>query len=86
MPNACWTGLKDDTTENRWYNVDGSPRDYLLNSNGSPKTGERPWYNGQPNDWGSGQDCVHIWETSGWYLNDCPCNGGYMPICRRIGI
>ena len=85
MPAGCWTGLRDYKNENIWYNNDGTVRDYLLNNDGSPKTGERPWADGEPNNAG-GEDCVQIRGPKDWLLNDVSCSQEYMPICRSLEI
>ena len=84
MPNGCWTGIKDDIIENKFYNQDGSSLDYLLNSDGTPKTGQYPWKSGQPNNWGTnGQDCVQIDGSYNYELGDSSCSTTLMAICRK---
>ncbi len=58
---SFWIGLSDDKEEGTWLWLDGTPLEYL------------PWGNGEPNDYGSGEDCAHSnWgAVGGWNDNNC---------------
>ena len=66
-----WIGLTDAASEGTWVWMDGSPVVYSL------------WHAGQPDNYGSDEDCAVFWYGFEW--NDVPCDmygtAGY--VCSR---
>lgn len=54
------------TAENNFVWDDGTPTDYTN------------WNNNEPNDWGSGEDCVHFRKNVGWNDIRCSAKGHYV--------
>jgi len=65
-----WIGINDLETEGTYAWTDGSPLDY------------ENWNDGEPNDWGAGEDCGHLYEGNGNKWNDLPCNHQAGYLCR----
>ncbi|RUS76015.1 hypothetical protein EGW08_016220 [Elysia chlorotica] len=66
-----WLGMTDIETEGTWLWEDGDELDY---SN---------WANGEPNNWGPGEDCAVLKSRGGW--NDLPCSGyARSIICKSV--
>ncbi|XP_071940974.1 macrophage mannose receptor 1-like [Antedon mediterranea] len=67
-----WVGLHDTTNEGKFEWLDGTPYDFFN------------WAPGEPNDYGSGEDCVHLapWENSMGEWNDLACTGTAGYICQ----
>ena len=81
-----WIGSKDNVTEGTWYwyngttSGDGGVSDNI-SSGATWPDGESKWRSGEPNDWGSGEDCGTIrgsLSTEKW--NDYSCSGNYYGI------
>ena len=70
-PNQCWLGGSDSAREGTWTWSDGTAWDYTN------------WYPGEPNDYGSGQDFLHIyaWESAGRWDDT---TGEYQPFVCSI--
>jgi len=64
--HVYWIGLSDTTAENNFVWDDGTPTDFTQ------------WNNNEPNDWGSGEDCVHIRKNGGWNDIRCSAKGHYV--------
>ena len=48
---------------------------------GSPLEYDSTWASGEPNDYGSGEDCIHTnWSSTG-YWNDYVCSNDQPFIC-----
>ena len=69
--NNWWVGLTDKSQEG----------DFVWES-GHPLTIQQ-WYSGEPNDHGSGEDCVHL--NAYGKLNDYPCDGRYPEVVCQKG-
>jgi hypothetical protein len=67
---SFWIGLSDLDEEGTWTWVDGSPLAY-----------EDAWRSGEPNDYGTGEDCVHsnYNGVGGW--NDFTCHSEQAFLC-----
>jgi hypothetical protein len=63
-----WIGINDRIEEGTFAWTDGSPVDF------------EHWNNNEPNDWGSGEDCGHLYEGNENRWNDLPCwhEAGYL--------
>ena len=61
---APWIGLSDLVTEGQMVWVDGTPATW---------TGFQP---PQPDNWGSGEDCIHLFNTGSWNDNTCTSKRG----------
>ena len=81
-----WIGSKDNVTEGTWYwyngttSGDGGVSDNISAGSTWPD-GQTKWASGEPNDWGSGEDCGTIrgsLNTEKW--NDFSCSGNYYGI------
>merc|ERR1719310_334719 len=64
-----WFGFHDLSLEGDFEWTDGTCVDYTN------------WAPGEPNDWGSGEDCSMFWTGSGQW-NDLDCNSKLPYICR----
>ena len=42
------------------------------------------WNLGEPNDWGSGEDCTELGNNEGKW-NDIPCDGTSHVVCEESG-
>ncbi|XP_077973121.1 lectin-like isoform X2 [Styela clava] len=40
------------------------------------------WHEGEPNNLGGDEDCVHFWPENKWHLNDLACNRDMKYICE----
>ncbi len=69
-PNHYWIGLSDVAREGRFRWVDGSEMRY------------EHWDEGEPNDAGGGEDCVHFYGHNGRW-NDIPCEAELPVVCER---
>ena len=69
-----WIGLSDTASEDHFVWVDGSPLTYTN------------WVEGEPNDWGTGEDCAAIYGSDAGDLagqwNDTACSGNLRSICE----
>ncbi|XP_071511250.1 macrophage mannose receptor 1-like [Diadema antillarum] len=65
-----WIGLHDSTQEQGFLWTDGSPVSFLN------------WADGEPNDYGQGEDCVELMTSNGQW-NDVKCDDTNPYICRR---
>ncbi|XP_033107417.1 macrophage mannose receptor 1-like isoform X2 [Anneissia japonica] len=67
-----WVGLHDTSNEGKFEWLDGTPYDFTN------------WAPGEPNDYGSGEDCVHLapWANSMGEWNDLACTGTAGYICQ----
>jgi uncharacterized protein YegL len=63
-----WLGLTDRGTEGTFVWSDGTPLDATF------------WHKGEPNDWGSGEDCTHNYKSGLW--NDISCSGKRKYVCK----
>lgn len=63
-----WLGMDDLEEEGVWEWNDGSE---ILYEN---------WHGGEPNDWGSGEDCGAFWIDHHW--NDFPCWNNLGVLCE----
>ena len=79
----CWIGLSDISGEGvEWKWEDGTVTDYgFVNNNNAYPSGIFPWQNGEPNDVGYNEDCVHLRAVYGYLWNDAQCSGENYPIC-----
>ncbi|XP_067828921.1 C-type lectin domain family 10 member A-like [Heptranchias perlo] len=66
-----WIGLNDVANKRNWQWIDGTS--YSL----TPKF----WANGEPNNAGNNEDCVHITEKGEW--NDHKCSSEFQWICEQ---
>ena len=67
-----WLGATDADYEGNFAWMSGAPWSYTN------------WNSGEPNDYGSGEDCVHLTYNGKW--NDLPCDGNYAkPLCQWKG-
>ncbi|XP_072418166.1 C-type lectin-like [Chiloscyllium punctatum] len=58
----AWIGLSDTYKEGTFLWIDGSASDFMF------------WSEGEPNDHGRGEDCVHAFFKNSFYWNDASCN------------
>jgi len=65
-----WIGINDRIEEGTFAWTDGSPVDF------------EHWNNNEPNDWGSGEDCGHLYEGNDNRWNDLPCGHEAGYLCR----
>lgn len=73
LEGSFWIGLSDQEDEGTWRWVDGSTLTYS------------PWGNGEPNNAGAGEDCVHSnWGAQGRW-NDLPCRRRQPYVCEFLG-
>ena len=75
---SCWIGLHQPASED-WEWTDGSDTDYGFNN--ETTTGEYPWASGQPDNYESNEDCIHLFWSVDNYWNDVDCSASYYPIC-----
>ena len=66
-----WIGIHDITNEGT----------FTYESNGQP-IGYKNWNYGEPNDWGSGEDCAEINVNTGKW-NDLSCNNKQSFVCDK---
>ncbi|XP_060555140.1 C-type lectin domain family 10 member A-like [Ruditapes philippinarum] len=71
---SWWIGLTDDDIENTWKLYGTNEIADFTN-----------WAPGQPNDYGSNEDCAVFEMTPGYgeKWNDAPCSTLLLPICER---
>jgi len=81
-----WIGSKDNVTEGTWYwytgttSGDGGITDNI-SSGATWPDGSSKWRSGEPNDYGSGEDCNTIrGSLSTWTWNDYSCSANYYGI------
>lgn len=67
---SWWIGLGDAEVEGTFAWVDGTPLDYAA------------WSQGEPNDYGGGEDCAELVPWSGGLWNDLACARELPFICR----
>ena len=67
--SSFWIGIHDITNEGT----------FTYESNGQP-IGYKNWNYGEPNDWGSGEDCAEI-NAGKW--NDLSCNNKQSFVCDK---
>ena len=65
-----WIGLNDRIEEGTFAWTDGSPLDF------------EHWAGNEPNDWGSGEDCAHLYDGGEHRWNDLPCGHEAGYLCR----
>ena len=69
---AFWIGLSDRAVEGEWRWIDDQPLAY-----------EDAWAEGEPNDYGSGEDCIHSnWRSTPGLWNDAGCGGRQPYVCE----
>ena len=56
---GCWNGLYHNDSTSLWKWSDGSSLNYGFNIDGSPTVGIYPWSQGEPNNVGGNENCVH---------------------------
>ncbi len=72
LGEPSWIGLGDHDKEGSFVWVDGTPLAY-----------ETAWRSGEPNDYGSGEDCVHTnYNATVAYWNDLTCSTAQTFICE----
>ncbi|XP_038077198.1 lymphocyte antigen 75-like [Patiria miniata] len=74
MMNAnLWIGLHDRSNEGNFEWLDSTPLDFTN------------WNTGEPNDYGDGEDCVHLRpdELQAGTWNDQACDANYGYICKK---
>jgi collectin sub-family protein 10 len=71
-PVEHWLGLSDREEEGRFVWSDGRSLE---------ETGLAPFAPGEPNDFGSGEDCVHTVREGLW--NDLDCGAALPFVCER---
>ena len=70
-----WLGIHDISNEGKFtYDSDGKD---LVWTN---------WRQGEPNDWGNGEDCTRSDHGHGGEWNDDNCDSKYSIICEKSGI
>ena len=65
-----WIGINDRIEEGTFAWTDGSPVDF------------EHWAGNEPNDWGSGEDCGHLYDGGEHRWNDLPCGHEAGYLCR----
>jgi len=65
-----WIGINDRIEEGTFAWTDGSPVNF------------EHWANNEPNDWGSGEDCGHLYDGGDHKWNDLPCGHEAGYLCR----
>ena len=65
-----WIGINDRIEEGTFAWTDGSPVNF------------EHWANNEPNDWGSGEDCGHLYDGGDHRWNDLPCGHEAGYLCR----
>jgi hypothetical protein len=63
-----WIGFNDQGLEGTFVWTDGTPSDFTN------------WNGGEPNDYGSGEDCAEATPGGSW--NDLDCNAGLQYVCK----
>ncbi len=82
-----WIGNKDNVTEDTWYwytgttSSDGGVTDNISINSKWPD-GTNKWANGEPNDYGSGEDCGSLRGNISYQKrwNDMPCTTNFYGI------
>ncbi|HBU49116.1 MAG TPA: hypothetical protein DEB46_12480, partial [Myxococcales bacterium] len=69
-PGEIWIGFNDRDQEGQWRWV-GRESDY------------RRWGNGQPDNWGPGEDCAAMWNRVNGRWNDAICSQPKAFLCER---
>ncbi|XP_072019677.1 uncharacterized protein [Amphiura filiformis] len=69
--HSYYIGLDDIEIEGQFQWVDGTPLDFT------------DWKQGEPNNIGSGEDCVGLWASRGGIWNDNPCTRLNPYICEK---
>lgn len=64
-----WIGFHDAQVEGKFVWTDGSPDDFTF------------WNGGEPNDYGNGEDCAHVYSSNGTW-NDLDCNALLNFVCK----
>ncbi len=64
-----WIGFNDAQVEGTFAWSDGTPANFTL------------WNGGEPNDYGSGEDCAHVYASNSKW-NDLDCNAGLRYVCK----
>ncbi|XP_035697863.1 collectin-10-like, partial [Branchiostoma floridae] len=68
---SIWFGLTDQADEGAFVWEDGTAL-----------TGWSDWYTGEPDDGGSGEDCVEWRDVYGYKWNDIPCSFSKYYVCE----
>ncbi|XP_022082062.1 secretory phospholipase A2 receptor-like [Acanthaster planci] len=73
MNTNLWIGLHDQSNEGNFEWLDNTPLDFTN------------WNTGEPNDYGNGEDCVHLRtdELQAGTWNDQACDVSYGYICKK---
>ena len=78
MDSGLFVGLHDRSAEGVWRFPSNSEY-FDPNSNGSLF----PWASGEPdNGDGYGESCVVVWHSTGFELNDYPCDYRFHGLCE----
>jgi len=72
-----WVGLNDRYSEGVWKFVDGDTSYCGSDCDNIPQ-----WFPGEPNDYGSGEDCAEMDGFLGDRLNDQDCSEGRWFVCE----
>ncbi len=68
--HTIWIGATDQDAEGEWHNLAGEPLTY------------GNWNTGEPNDYGSGEDCA-VYRSSDGKWNDRACRARMHFVCER---
>ena len=71
---VMWIGANDNHREGSMFWVSDKT---------NVNKGFSNWYPGEPNNAGSGEDCVHIWNDGDCKWNDAPCSSKSGFICKQ---